>query len=154
MQELWDWANSLLDSSERTRKSNLLKCHYLQRLRCLLSYQQLKVRFLGKMQIRISESKNWFFVIWAKSKNGSWIHKIHTQVDSSCGSNPNADFWDSQSERFFFWKGFETSIFDKRFLEKKKNKNKKQKKKKEKNRYTTDAVHVCLLTEPMLVTPY
>ena len=34
------------------------------------------------------------------------------------GSNPNPDFRDSQSERFF-GKGFENSIVDKRFLEKK-----------------------------------
>ena len=63
----------------------------------------------------------------SKSKNGSWIHKIHTQ-GGFFGSNPNPDFWDSQSERFF-GKGFEKSIFDKRFFEKKK-------------WYATDVVHV------------
>ena len=35
--------------------------------------------FLGKIQIQISESKNEFGVFWGKSKNRSWIHKIHTQ---------------------------------------------------------------------------
>ena len=38
------------------------------------------------------------------SKNGSWIHKIHTQ-GGFVGSNPSPDFSDSQSERFFFWEG-------------------------------------------------
>ena len=54
-----------------------------------------------------------------KSKNGSWIHKIHIQ-GGFFGSNPNPDFWDSQSERFF-GKGFEKSIFDKRLFKKQKN---------------------------------
>ena len=62
--------------------------------------------FFWKIQIRNSESKN-----------GSWLHKIHTQ-GGFFGSNPNPDFWDSQSERFF-GKGFEKSIFDKRFFKKK-----------------------------------
>ena len=53
-----------------------------------------------------------------KSKHGSWIHKIHTQ-GGFFGSNPNPDLWDSQTERYF-GKGFEKSIFDKRFFEKKK----------------------------------
>ena len=65
----------------------------------------VRVRFFGKIQIRISESKNGFWVFLGISKNGSWIHKIHTQ-GGFFGSNPNPDFWDSQSERFF-GKGFE-----------------------------------------------
>ena len=74
------------------------------------------------------------------SKNGSWIHKIHTQ-GGFVGSNPSPDFSDSQSERFFWgggggggWEGFEKSIFNKRFF-------------KEKKRYPTDAVQLWLLTE-------
>ena len=55
---------------------------------------------------------------------------------------------------FFFGKDLKQVFLTSGFWKKKKTKNKKQKKKKEKNRYTTDAVHVCLLTEPMLVTPY
>ena len=44
----------------------------------------LGVRFFEKIQIRISESKNGFCVFLGKSKNGSWIHKIHSLwVDSS-----------------------------------------------------------------------
>ena len=69
----------------------------------------VRVRFFGKIQIRISESKNGFWVFWGISKNESWIHKIHTQ-GGFFGSNPNPDFWDSQSERFlvkdlkkYFW---------------------------------------------------
>ena len=76
------------------------------------------VFFFWKIQIRISESKGGFGVFLGKSKNGSRIHKIHTQ-GGFFGSNPNPDFWDSQSERIF-GKGFEKSIFDKRFFEKKK----------------------------------
>ena len=45
-----------------------------------------------------------------KSKNGSRIHKIHTQ-GGFCGSNPDLDFCDTQSKRFF-GKGFQRSIFD------------------------------------------
>ena len=65
----------------------------------------VRVCFFGKIQIRISESKNGFWVFWGISKNGSWIHKIHTQ-GGFFRSNPNPDFWDSQSERLF-GKGFE-----------------------------------------------
>ena len=73
----------------------------------------VRVRFFGKIQIRISESKNGFWVFLGISRNGSWIHKIHTQ-GGFFGSNPNPDFWDSQSERFFgerIWKVFLTSGF-------------------------------------------
>ena len=62
----------------------------------------------------------------SESKNGSWIHKIHTP-GGFFASNWNPDFWDSQSERFS-GKGFEKSIFDKRFSEQK--------------WYTTGTVHV------------
>ena len=53
-----------------------------------------------------------------QSKNGSWIHKIHTQ-GGFFGSNPNPDFWDSQSERFF-GKGFEKYFWQAVFRKKKK----------------------------------
>ena len=75
-----------------------------------------RMRFFWKIQIWISESKNGFWFFFGKSKNGSWIHKAHSQ-DGFFGSNTNPDFRDSQSERFF-GKGFEKSIFDKRFFEK------------------------------------
>ena len=78
---------------------------------------RLWVHFFGKIQIRISESKNGFCVFLGKSINGSWIHKIHTQ-GGFFGSNRNPDFWDSQSERFF-GRGFEKSTFDKQFFQKK-----------------------------------
>ena len=78
----------------------------------------LRVDSWDQIQIRISESKNGFCVFWGKSKNGSWIHKIHTQ-GGFLGSNPNPDFWDSQSDRFSR-KWFEKSTFDKRVFEKKK----------------------------------
>ena len=58
-----------------------------------------RVRFLGKIQIPIFEFKNRFCVLGSKSKNGSWIH-IHTQGGFFV-SNPNADFWDWQSEPVF-----------------------------------------------------
>ena len=77
----------------------------------------VRVRFFGKIQIRISESKNRFWVFLGMFKNGSWIHKIHSR-GGFVGSNPNPDFWDSKSE-CFFGKGFEKSIFDKRFFAKK-----------------------------------
>ena len=55
-----------------------------------------------------------------KSKNGSWIHKIHT-FSEFFGSNPNSNFWDSQSSQsgHFFGKGFEKGIFDTRFSQQK-----------------------------------
>ena len=56
--------------------------------------------FFGKIQIRISESKIGFCIVGGKSKNGSWIHKIHT-LEGFFGSNPNQEVWDSQSGRFF-----------------------------------------------------
>ena len=77
----------------------------------------VRVRFFGKIQIRIFESKHGFWVFRGKSKNGSWIHKIHTQ-GGFFGSNPNPDFWDSQSERFF-GKGFEKLFLTSGFSKKK-----------------------------------
>ena len=72
-----------------------------------------------------------------KSKNGSRIHKVHTQ-GGFFGSNSNPNFRDSQSERFF-GKGFEKSIFDKR----------------EKRNGTQQKPYMYdILTEPMLVAPY
>ena len=95
-----------------------------------------RVRFFWKIQIRISESENEFCVFLGTSKHGSWIQKIHIQ-GGFFGSNPNPDFWDSQSERFLgkdLKKVFLTSGFSKK-----------------KNWYATDAVHLWLLTKPMLV---
>ena len=80
--------------------------------------------FLGKSKSEFPSPNTEFVGFLGKSKNGSWIHKIHT-LGGFFGSNPNPDFWDSQSERFF-GKGFENSIFVKRFSEQK--------------WYTTDAV--------------
>ena len=69
---------------------------------CILQAVQLRVRFLGKY------------------KNGSWIHKIHT-LSEFFGSNPNSNFWDSQSgqSEHFFEKRNRKGIFDKRFSEQK-----------------------------------
>ena len=58
------------------------------------------VRFFGKIQIQISESKTYFAVIFlGKSKNRSWIHKIQVRI------------------RAFFLGGvgFEKSVFDKQY---------------------------------------
>ena len=61
------------------------------------------VRFFGKIQIQISESKNVIAVIavifLGKSKNRSWIHKIQVRI------------------RAFFLGGvgFEKSVFDKQY---------------------------------------
>ena len=49
----------------------------------------------------------------SRSKNGSWIQSIQTQ-GGSFGSNLNPDFSDSWSKRFL-GKGFEKSVFGKRF---------------------------------------
>ena len=65
--------------------------------------------FFGKIQIRISESKIWFCIFGGKSKNGSWIHKIHT-LEGFFGSNPNQEVWDSQSGRFFFEQKWHTTV--------------------------------------------
>ena len=75
------------------------------------------VSFFAKIQIGISESKNGIWVFWGISKNGSWIHKIYTQ-GGLFRSNPNPDFWDSQSERFF-GKGFEKLFLTSGFSKKK-----------------------------------
>ena len=76
----------------------------------------------GKIQIRISESKN-----------GSWIHKIHTQGGSS----------DQIQIQIFeihnFGKGFLKCIFGKRFFWK---------------RNGTEQMPNMYDTEPMLVTTY
>ena len=61
---------------------------------------QAVVRFFGKIQIQISESKNVFCGNFlGKSKNRSWIHKIQVRI------------------RAFFLGGvgFEKSIFDKQY---------------------------------------
>ena len=42
----------------------------------------LRVRFFGKIRIRIFESQNGFCASCLKSKNGFWIQSIHTLVDS------------------------------------------------------------------------
>ena len=66
-------------------------------------------------------------------------YKIHTQ-GGFLESNPNPEFWDWQSERFF-GEGFEKIIFDRRFFEKKKG--------------TQQMLYMYdFLTEPMLVAPY
>ena len=80
--------------------------------------------FLGKSKSGFPNPNTEFVGFLGKSKNGSWIHKIHT-LGGFVGSNPNPDFWDSQSERFL-GKGFENSIFVKLFSEQK--------------QYTTDSV--------------
>jgi len=77
-----------------------------------------RARFFGKSKSGFPNPKTDFCVFCGKSKNGSWIHKIHIQ-GGFFESNPNPDFWDSQSQRSF-GKGFEKSIFDTRFFEKKK----------------------------------
>ena len=94
----------------------------LARLASLAQIGEL-ARRLNADQFRI-QKRNCVFL--GKSKNTSWIHKIHTQ-GGFFGSNPNPDFWDSKSERFL-GEGFEKSIFGKRFFEQK--------------WYATDAVHV------------
>ena len=86
--------------------------------------------FFWKIQIRNSESKN-----------GSWLHKIHTQ-GGFFGSNPNPDFWDSQSERVFFGKSIWKKYFCQGVIRKKKNG-------KQQMPYICD-----ILTEPMLMAPY
>ena len=78
--------------------------------------------FGGKSKSGFPNPKTDFEFFLGKFKNGSWIHKIHTQ-GGFFGSNPNPDFLKS-----FLGKGLEKSIFDKRFSERK--------------WYTTDAVHV------------
>ena len=73
----------------------------------------LRVCFFGKIQ----NPDKGFCVFLGKSKNGSWIHKIHIQ-GGFFGSNANLDFWDSQSEWFFLGKDlkkvFLTSGFPKK----------------------------------------
>ena len=95
--------------------------------------------FLGKSKSGFPNPNTDFAGFLGNSKNGSWIHEIHTLV-GFFGSNPNSDFWDSQSERFL-GKGFENSIFVKRFSEQK--------------WYTTDSV-TCMTFQPnlyMLLAP-
>ena len=69
--------------------------------------------FLGKSKSGFPNPNTEFVGFLGKSKNGSWIHKIHT-LGGFFGSNPNPDFWDSQSERFL-GKGFENSILSSGF---------------------------------------
>ena len=113
--------------------------HRVSKYRYERQAEKFKGVFWGEIQIRISESKNGFCVFWGKSKYGSWINKIQTQ-GGFFGSNPNPEFWDSQSERFFFGGGGEElkTVFLTSGFQKKK-------------WYATDALHV---SEPMLVAPY
>ena len=77
----------------------------------------LGVRFFEKIQIRISESKNGFCVFLGKSKNGSWIHKIHSLwVDSS--DQIQIRIFEIHNLSVFLGKDLK-SIFDKRFFAKK-----------------------------------
>ena len=73
--------------------------------------------FLGKSKSGFPNPNTDFAGFLGKSKNESWIHKIHT-LGGFFGSNPNPDFWDWQSERFG-GKRFENSFFVKRFSEQK-----------------------------------
>ena len=73
----WDmlamWSLCCMANLERiiNMLKNMPSCFFLMSLR-------LRVRVLGKIQIRIFESKNRFCGFLVKSQNGSWIHKIHT----------------------------------------------------------------------------
>ena len=98
----------------------------------------LGVRFFEKIQMRVSESKNGFTVFFGA--NPKTDHESIKTQGGLFGSNTYPDFWDSQSERFF-GKGFEKSIFDKRFFKKKNCTHQKP--------YMYD-----ILTKPMLVEPH
>ena len=88
---------------------------YLQEFWKTVIGRRFWVRFFGKIQFRISKSKNRFRVFLGKSTNGSWIHKIHT-LGGFFRSNPNPNFWDVTIWAFF-GKGFEKKYLEKRFSE-------------------------------------
>ena len=94
--------------------------------------------FFGKIQMRVSESKNGFCGFFLA--NPKTDHESIKTQGGFFGSNTYPNFWDSQSERFF-GKGFEKSIFDKRFFKIKNCAHQKP--------YMYD-----ILTKPMLVGPY
>ena len=52
---------------------------------------KLRVRFFGKIQIRISDSKNGFYLFLGKSKHGPWMLE----------STPWVDSWDQLQIRIF-----------------------------------------------------
>ena len=54
---------------------------------CLL-YQIIKGCVTGNIQVRIFWTTNKFCTLLGTTKNGSWIHKIHTLL-AFFGSNPN-----------------------------------------------------------------
>ena len=85
----------------------------------------VRVRFFGKIQIRISESKSRFpnpktdfefFGAYPKTDHESI--KSTLRVDSS--DKIEIQIFEIHNLSVFFGKGFEKSIFDKRFFEKKK----------------------------------
>ena len=86
----WDmlaiWLLCCMANLERIIKTlkNMPSCLFLMSLR-------RRVRVLGKIQIRIFESKNRLCVYLVKSQNGSWVHKIHT-LGGFFRSNLNQDF--------------------------------------------------------------
>ena len=88
---------------------------YLQEFWKTVIERRFWVRFFGKIQLRISKSKNRFRVFLGKSTNGWWIHKIHT-LGGFFRSNPNPDLWDVTIWAFF-GKGFDKKYFDKQFSE-------------------------------------
>ena len=59
------------------------------------------VRFFGRIRIQIFRSENRFCVYLPKSKNGSWIRRIHT-VEGFRGSYLNSDTLDSWSGAFLW----------------------------------------------------
>ena len=61
------------------------------------SHMRLRVRFYGQIRKRILESQNRFCVFFAKSKNGSWIQRIHTR---------GAFFLGTDLKKVFFTSGF------------------------------------------------
>ena len=81
---------------------------------------RLWVHFFGKIQIRISESKNGFCVFLGKSI------KSTLRVDSS--DQIQIQIFEIHNLNVFWGKGFEKSTFDKRFFQKK--------------WYVTDVLHV------------
>ena len=94
---------------------------------------------MGKSKSGFPNPKTDFAFFWANRKTDHESKNVHTE-GGFFGSNSNPNFRDSQSERFF-GKGFEKSIFDKRFFKKKNCTHQKP--------YMYD-----ILTKPMLVGPY
>ena len=96
--------------------------HRVSKYRYKRRAEKFKGVFLGKIQIRISETKNGFCVFGANQKTDNESMKYKLRVDSS--DQIQIRIFETHNLKRFFWGGegggkeLKKSIFDKRFQKK------------------------------------